>query len=481
MLRPVVALVLMTTAVAAQSVAAEVIAFPQAVARALTGNPQAIASSFRTQAAQGQVVSTRGSGLPSLQVQVGAARSNDPLAVLGYRLQQHNASFGDLGLNDYTGPGSANTAPTGLNEPGYANNFNTAVILTVPIYAGGGDQARLRVAQAQRAAATENDAAFRAQLTFDVLRSYNGVAAAEQLLAAAHVAHRAADKNLSSAQALFRRGVVIQSDVLTARAQVQQTGAAEQAARAASEDALDSFRSVIGAASDTHLHPGEPVTLPLPSLDVAALQNLAMQANPQLQALRETVASRAAQRRVAQAANWPRVDLIARHDWNADTPAFRAPSNTVMGVLSWSLFTSGAQTGGVDAATAQWQAAKADLAAAENALRLETSRRYRAVRTAAAQALAARIAVAQAAEAARLLSLRYAQGLSPIDSVLDAQARRDRARAQSVEAAYQAVLARAALLVAIDRLNPDNAVVKPLVPLDSPADSSTDIDMQLGR
>jgi outer membrane protein len=480
MLRPAIALVLFATAVAAESAAVEVLSFPKAVARALADNQLGVASSSRLVAAEGQVKGVRGSGLPSLRVQFGAARSNDPLAVLGYRLQQNNATFGDLGLSDYAGPGSASTAPAGLNEPGYANNFNSAAILTVPLYAGGGDQARLRAAQAQRAAANSTDAALRAQLTYEVLSNYNGVAAAKQLLAAARAANQAADKNLASAEALFKRGVVIKSDVLTATVQVQQTHAAEQAALAAQADALDGFRSVIGAASDSRLQPGDPVTLPLPSMGLPALQDLAVQSNPKLQTLRETVGIMAARRDGAQAAKRPRVDFIARHDWNADTPALRAPSNTVMGVVTWNVFSSGALRAGVDVAVAQWQAANADLAAAENALRLDTAHRYRAVQTSAAQAQAARSAAVQANEAARLLSLRYEQGLSSIDSLLNAQARRDQASAQTVEAAYQAVQARAALLMAVDRLNPNDAVAVPLLPMLSSPELSSAIETQSG-
>lgn len=471
---------LLATTLMAHAVSPEVITFPQAVALALSNNPAAVASNFRMQAADGQVTSARGSGLPSLRVQFTAGRSNDPLAVLGYRLQQRGATFGNLGLSDYSGPDSAGTASAALNEPGYASNFNTATILTIPVYAGGADQARLLAAQAQRAAVTSSDAVIRAQMTFEVLRAYNGVAAAEGLLSAAQAAELAAKQNLSSAESLFKRGVVIESDVLMARAQVQQTRAAGQAAAAARDDALDAFRSVIGAKDGTALLPAESVTLSLPALSLVALQDLAVQTNPQLQALRAIVTAKAAQRHGAQGAYWPRVDLVARHDWNADTAELRAPSNTVMGVVSWELFSSGAQSGSVDAATAEWRAAQADLAAAENSMRLETARRYRAAQTAALQARAAGSAAAQAAEAARLLSLRYEQGLSPLSSLLDAQSRRDSARAQTVEAAYQAVLARAGLLLAVNRLDPGSAVVQPLVPA-APPNSSVDLDMPSGR
>jgi len=465
---PVLALAV-TAMLAAVPGLAETIEFTQAVTQALTANPQSLASAAREQAAEGQMRATRGKGLPNLRLQVSAARSNDPGQVFGYQLAQRNLTFRDFGLGSFSGIEDLDTAPAALNHPGYADNFNSAAILTVPLFAGGGDRARVRAAEALRAAASSGDEATRARLTFEVLRAYNGVAATRLLLEAARAARRAAQQDVDVAAALFKRGVTIESDLLTARANLARAGAAEKAAEADCDDALDAFRTVIAAPADSSVEPATAVDVALPELPLASLQTQAVTANPRVQALRHTVAARAAEHRAAQAANWPRVDLVARRDWNADTPALRAPSNTVMGVVSWDLFTSGAQSGGVAAAEAAWRAAQADLAAAENAIRLDVAKRYRAAQVAAARAQAAAVAAEQASEAARLLDLRYAQGLTPLDDLLNAQARRDTSRAEAVAGAYRAVLARASVLMAVDRLDPHRAVTRALAPVPAAA------------
>ena len=441
---------------------AENIAFQQAVEQALGANPQTQASEARAQAADGWARAVRGQGLPSLSVEVKAAYSDDPVQAFSYRLAQRKLTFSDFGLGSYTGPGDLNVAPPELNRSGYTSNFNSAAILRVPLFTGGGDQARTRAAEARYQAAVFGNAATKAQVTFEVLRAYDGVAAARLLLDAARSAQRAAVENVKTAGALYKRGVSIKSDVLTARANLARAGAVVAAAEAAQDDALDSFRMVIAAPLDSRLEPDTAVDVVLNESPLSVLQQQAITANPRVQALSRTVAARAEELHAAHAANWPRVDLIARHDWNADTPALRAPSDTVMAVMSWNLFTSGAQKGGVDAARAEWRAAQADLAGAKDMIRLEVAKRRRAAQVADTQAKAADAAATEASEAAHLLDLRYAQGLAPLDDLLNAQARRDHGRAEAVAAAYRAVLARAALLLALDQLDPKQVITRPL-------------------
>lgn len=441
---------------------AENLAFRQAVEQALGSNPQAQASAARAQAAGGRVRVVRGQGLPRLSVEFKAAYSDDPVQAYSYRLAQRKLTYSDFGLGSYSGPQDLNMAPPELNRPGYTGNFNSAAILRIPLFTGGADQARTRAAEASYEAAKFGNAATRSQVTFEVLRAYDGVAAARLLLEAARSARRAAEENVKTASALYKRGVTIKSDVLTARSNLARAGAVVDAAGAARDDALDSFRMVIAAPADSRVEPAAAVDVVPVGSTLSELQDQAIAANPRVRALSRTVAARAEELRAAHAANWPRVDLIARHDWNADTPALRTPSNTVMAVMSWNLFTSGSQRGGVDAARAEWRAARADLAEAKDRIRLEVAKRRRAAQVADAQARAADAAAAQASEAARLLRLRYAQGLVPLDDLLNAQARRDHGRAEAVAAAYRAVLARAQMLLALDRLDPKQAVTRPL-------------------
>jgi outer membrane protein len=437
------------------------ISFPQAVERALATNPQALASRAEVEAATAAADAALGHALPSLGVELSAARSNDPLSVFGYRLAEGQATFADFGLGEYTGPGSVNTAPLALNEPGYANNYDTGVVLRVPLFEGGRDAARLHQARALAQAARAGNQAARAALTYEVLQAYAGVQAASALAAAAHQSLNAADADLKTADSLFHQGMVVESDVLLAKARRETARAALSAATASERDQLENFRTLLGA-PDSELEPGAPVAVPLPHGTLAELQNRALSANPQLQALAQQANAGRAATDAASADGWPRLDLTLRHDWNADSLALRAPSNTVMATLSWQLFSSGAQSATVRRAEAEASAAAERYRGAADDTRLAVARAWRAAQSAAATAQASTLAAYQAAEAARLLALRYAQGLATLSQLQDSEARRDAERAQSIESAYRALLARAEVRLLVNELDPAKLAVAPM-------------------
>jgi outer membrane protein TolC len=122
--------------------------------------------------------------------------------------------------------------------------------------------------------------------------------------------------------------------------------------------------------------------------------------------------------------------------------------------MTWDLFSSGAQQGSVHQAESRHRAASAALRGARDHVRLGVARGYRAMDTAESRVKAGEEAQNEAAEAARLVNLRYEQGIATLNDVLDAQARLDRARAQLVQARYDDLLARAALRLMLNDLDP---------------------------
>lgn len=444
--------ILLAVMTGVRAAAPEIVNFRQAVRLALTANPRALASAAQVQAARAGVTEARGRALPQLSLVLDAARSNNPLNVFGYRLAERGASFADFGLGEYTGPGFVNTAPAALNVPGYANNYDTGVVLSVPLFAGGADREHIKESRALLAAARQGDAAARAGLVYEVLQAYAGVRATRELATAARQALAAARVYAGTAASLYRQGIVIESDVLLAKAHEESARAALSAAEAEVLNQLDAFRLLIGRPG-SDLVPGPAVKMPAPIATLRALEDQALAHNPQLLATRSREAAGEAATGAARAAFWPQVNLVLRHDWNADSPALRAPSNTVMALFSWQLFNSGAQYGALQRAAAEQRRAAAQYQATADAVRLAVDRTFRGAETAALQAQASDLIAAQARQAAHLLSLRYAQGLTTLAQLLDGQARLDAARAGRVQAHYAALLARARLRLLTNELD----------------------------
>jgi outer membrane protein len=449
---------------------AQSIDFPGAVERALQSNPASHESAARTAGAEAGVAAARGARRPRVSFDLNAARSNDPLSVFGFRLSQRAATFRDFGLADYAGTGSLDKASGDLNYPGYSVNYDTGLAFTVPLYSGQ-ERARLRGAEAQLEASRHREALTREQLTFDVLRTYQGVFAARGIATAARQARVAAEHYLKTAQQQRAQDIALTSDVLTARAHLAGSRADEQAARAAVADAEEAFRVAIGAERDGALVPAAPVSLPKPAGTLADLVAQALRSNRALEASRAQLDVHRAGVDTARARARPRVDLTLRRDWNSDVPALSAPSNTLLASVTWNLFTSGAQQAAVRQAESAERAATAALQAAEDRLRLDVARRYRGLDTADAKVEASEEARQEAEEAARLVGLRYEQGIAKLNDVLAAQARLDKARAGAVQARYDDLLARAGLRLILNDLDPAAVGAAPAPA--SPANAST--------
>ena len=454
--RWIAAVMLVSAAVTARAAAPESVNFQQAVRLALTANPRALASAAQVQAARAGVTEARGRALPQLSLELNAARSNNPLSVFGYRLAERGASFADFGLGEYTGPGSLNTIPAALNVPGYASNYDTGVVLSVPLFVGGADLAHIRESRALLTAAQQGDAAALAGLMYDVLQAYAGVGATRELVTAARQALAAAQAYVGTAASLYRQGIVIESDVLLAKAHEESARAALSAAEAEALNQLDAFRLFIGR-PDSALVPGPAVEMPAPAGTLLTLEERALAHNPQLLAMGSREAAGEAATGAARAAYLPQVNLVLRHDWNADGLALRAPSNTLMALFSWQIFNSGAQYGALQRAAAEQRRAAAQYQAMADDMRLAVDRTFRGAETAALQAQASDLIAEQATQAAHLLSLRYAQGLTTLAQLLDGQARLDAARAGRVQAHYAALLARARLRLLTNELDATSA------------------------
>jgi outer membrane protein TolC len=440
------------------------IGFLSAVSLALRTSPESAIQSARVASARGRLAETRGQLLPHLGLGWTAGRSDNPLTVLGYRLSEGRATFGDFGLAGYTAPSALDTPPAALDDPGYADDFDTGIVLNVPLFASGVHTARSRGARALLSAREAYAGATPALVTFEVLGRYDGVHAARGLFRAAQQAIQAAQSDLRTAQSLFRRGLVIRSDVEAARAHLAEVRAQEAAARARWQDALDSFRIALGLPTSSRVVPGPAVRVLAPRAPLAQLEHLLFLDNPRLRALHARIRAQDAFLDATQDARGPRLNLILRHDWNGQTPSFHAPSNTFLLELRWNLYTAGVESGAESRARARRRIAQAELVRSKRRLERILIRREREIHVTEREVRASRAATHEAHLAAHLVALRYRHGLGTLTQLLAAQARLDRARAELVLSRFRSVLVRAALRLTLNRLDPAMAVPFPRHP-----------------
>ncbi len=437
------------------------IGFQMAVSLALRTSPESAIRRAQVASARGRLTEARGRRLPHLGLEWAAGRSNDPLTVLGYRLSEGEASFGDLGLGSYTGPSSLDTQPGSLDNPGYADNFDTGIVLDVPLFASGTHAAEERGARALLDARELHARASTGAVTFEVLRRYDGVHATRALLRAARQAVRAARRDLRTARSLFRKGLVIRSDVLDARAHLAEARAREEAARSGWQDALDSFRIALGLPTSSRITPGPAVVVRAPRGSLAELHSTLLRDNPDLRSLRARLRAQGSFLRATEDGRGPRLDLVLRHDWNGRTPSFHAPSNTFLLELRWNLYTAGVESGSESTARARRRKVRAELLETQRRLERTLIQGDRNVRVTAHEVRASRLAAHEARLAAHLVDLRYRHGLGTLTQVLAAQARFERAQARLVLSRYRLVLEQAALRLTLDRFGPGTVIPAP--------------------
>jgi outer membrane protein len=411
---------------------AEKLEYRQCVAKALAQNPDLAISQAQIEQAQAAVRQATGKRLPQLNLSLTATRSNDALNAFGMKLGQERISLADFN-------------PATLNDPNAVNNFNTRIELLVPVYNGGMVQSYVDTAKAYVRAAQAGDEAARQQLAKHVLMAYQGVHTARAYIKLADEARVAAEEYVRISDRLHKQGMVVKSDVLSAKVNLEDIKVKGVEARNAEAAALNQLALLMGQSLDEPLNVGEPVTPELLAGSPADLRAQALNEHAGLRALRNQVDGAGAQVGAARAGKKPQFNVMLRQDWNDQNPGLDASSYTVAGVLSWAAFDGGVNNATIDRASAQRSELVARLRQAEEGIAYQVTDARRKALEAEEKIIAREAGQAQAQEAQRLVKKRYENGMATLIEVFGAQAQLDKANADLVASRYELAVNRAEL------------------------------------
>ncbi|WP_223247380.1 TolC family protein [Sulfuriferula sp. AH1] len=437
------------------SASAETLSFAQCVDTALKQNFDLSVSRSQIDQAEAGLNQVQGSRMPKLTVSLNAAGSNDALTAFGMKLSQRNATFNDFGATQYLGPASASVAPEALNYPGFTSNFNTRLEVQLPIYTGGMISGGIQQAQAYIKAARNGDEAARQRVIFQVLQAYQGVHTARAYLNVAKQGEAAAESQVKTMESLVKGGVIVKSDLLSAKVHLEDIRVQRAQAENAVSSALDQLHLLLGIPLSQPLDVGAPVNVTPTTATTETLRQTAVANNPGINALRQQVAASQASVGVARAAYKPQVGLMLRQEWNDPRLGFSANSYTVGGSVSWTAFDGGVTSASVARARAAQDEVAAKLAQAEAGIAYQVEDARRKANEAEQRLTARKLASEQAEEAAALVNKRYANGVATITEQLGAQAQLDKARADVVAAEYDLAIQRASLKLALGQLEFD--------------------------
>ena len=377
----------------------------EARAEARANSRPALAARSRAEAARQDERATASSLWPTVGLEAGAIRSNDPVAVFGGRLRQERFTQADFDLPR-------------LNNPDPLTDWSAVVGASwTPLDLS-------RSAAIQAASAATSAAGFTARWVarsaeFGAEIRYLEALAAQQRLGASETALTAAEANLAVTRRKRDQGILTDVDVL-------QEQAAAAGARAAM---IDATRSVADARDLLALAMGwDHGLMPVPAGD--ELRQTPASTSPgdvsgraDLRASEYYVESAEARVRRASRNRLPQLEGFAVVETHSSEIFSGTKRDWAVGFrVSIPIF-----TGFEISARERGARAAADAARLEHAERLAAARRTlagaaRAVSAAEERAEAAALAATAASEAARLMRRRFEEGLATTADLLGAEA-----------------------------------------------------------
>lgn len=326
--------------------------------------------------------------------------------------------------------------PARLNTPTALGSFGLSAVVELPLIAPA-LWAASRRAHAGADAEQASREVMQAQVALETLRAYFSVRAAEEALAYADDAVRAARETETFVHARVAQDLLLASEGSRSTAYRAQAEAERAATMRQLAQARSGFMLLVGQDAA----PGTLVT-PLVPPDVQAAE-ASIEERPEAKAARAAVAVQVAAADEAHGLLWP--TLALQGGVATERAGFNEGNVWGMGFLVLQWRGSVASFKAADAADAARAAAEARRVAQDRMLNAELEQ-ARASVTAAGTALeAARTAVTASEETRTLRQARHRQGLIPLTELLDAETGLTSARALLLRSALQARLARAEL------------------------------------
>ncbi len=427
---------LLALVAASYSYAAESLAIEQAIEKAMKNNPGLKAADAQVEAADAGVNHAASAFLPKVNLSETWSRSDNPLLVLGTKLNQEILTPSDFN-------------PSVINNPEPISNYNTRLSVTQPVFNGGKEYIGREQAELAREASVQDRERARQETVYNVIKAYYGILLAQEYNKVAAQSLETSAANVKLAEARFKAGAVLQSDLL--RAKVQFAEVKEMVTR--SENGLrlaaaglnfamgvpqGSEFEITGALSQQELNTNEQDVL-----------GEALNRRPDLLAME--LNRRNAEKSVHQARTdyLPSLNLMGQVDWNSDRFAGDdAKSWAVMAVLQWNLFDGLATRSRVKEALATSSRMKSLEEQTRESAQLQARQAYYNVQASLDRIAATASSVQEAEEGLRIVQKRYGTGMTTFVDVLGAESALIRARTNALQALYDNNIAQAELKLA---------------------------------
>ena len=373
--------------------------------------------------------------LPSVRIEAGYVRTTDPIGAFGSTLRQRTITQADFD-------------PSRLNHPGAIGNYQGGIVVEQPLLnadAWLGRRAALRAGDASRA----SESWTRLSIRVDVVRAYYGAVLAAERATMLRSAVRAAHAHQAQAEAMVRQGMATRSDALLAAVRAGEMDAQLAEADGGAATARRQLGVLLGGdGTDTPSDMAAPAQLPsadrIRSVVGADTAFISGESRADVDAASRGLDAARADALRARAVYLPRINSFARYDWNSPDRVYGGDKNWTAGILaSWSVFAGASDVADVRSASARESEALAQAQAAQANARLDVEQTRTTLAVALARLAIAERAVAQSAEAHRIVSRKYEGGLATVVELLDAQAAETQSSLSFAQSRYAVIVSAA--------------------------------------
>jgi outer membrane protein len=440
--------VCLTSTVSAQS-SKEPLTLERAVALALESNQLVKAADFGAQAAEMRIRSAFSGYLPKLNFDYNLTRGNNPVYVFGTLLTQGRFT-------------AANFALSSLNHPTPLTNFQNRFSLTQPLFDFG--RTRKAVAQSRLGhdlSETELEKT-RQDLIFRVFKSYFEALLAQEMVRVRENAEKSAAADGQKAEALFKAGLAVESDLLSVK--VHQAAQSEEVVKARNELnlAFSNLNFEMGLPlNQTYelVQPQKPYLAENSDLD--SLQVLALEKRPDFK--QAQFASRSNELAVQSAKTdfWPTVKALGSWETDSQNFASNGSNNWMAGLnIHFNLFNGRADQARLAESRFQQRRSGALQDHMAQTVRLQVQKAYLDLQTAGQRIDLNQQAVRQAEESLRIIRNRYEAGLTTVTDLLRAETAVIQAKTNFLRALFDQRVSAANLELQVGRISTASPILR---------------------
>jgi len=431
---------LLTLVVAAYSYAAETLTLDQAIDMALRNNPGLKAADAQVEAAEAGVLRSASGFLPKVTVSETWSRTDSPLMALGTKLNQEIVTPADFD-------------PSVMNHPDAISNYNTRLAVMQPVWNGGKEYVGRKQATLAKEASIQDRERARQETVFNVIKAYYGVLLAKEYYKVAVQSLETTAATVKLAEARYKAGAVLQSDLL--RATVQLAEVQEMATR--SQNSVKLANAAINFAMGVPQGTEHEVSGVLSTQDMKtgmdAMLEEAASKRPDLMSMELNRRNTEKSVTMARSDYLPSLNLMGQMDWNSDKVAGdEAKSWAVMAVLQWNLFDGLVTRSKVKEALATSSRMRSLEEQTRSAVQLQIRQAYYNLTASLDRIAATSSSVQEAEEGLRIVQKRYEVGMTTFVDVLGAENSLIRARTNVLQALYDNNIAQAELKLAVGTL-----------------------------